>query len=65
MNTKNVKKNNMTFNEFYKFYQPAAHQQALDELVGANVDFVVDSYMRSMMLGAKVLKIINEKWEAL
>ena len=54
---------NMTFEEFYKFYRPEAHQQALNDLVAANPDFVVDSWMRSMMLGAWVMKIIKKKWE--
>lgn len=56
-------KNNMTYDDFYKIHQPAVHVQVLNELMTLNQDFVIDSWMRSMMLGAKVQAKILQMWK--
>lgn len=51
-----VKKNNMTYQEFYKMHQPQVHE----ELYG---DTAPSGMSESLWRGAEVQKIVKQMWE--
>lgn len=53
-----VKKNNMTYDQFYKLHQPQVHEALYNDTAPSGMN-------ESLWRGAKVKAIINEMWEAL